>query len=167
MECDVLRKKTIEDYVELIYNLQDEHEKVSTNAVASALNINPASVTEIFQKLSQEGYIHYEKYSGVTLTAKGRKVAVATKEKHDTLKHFLKILGVDESIADEDACKIEHCVHQKTMERLTKFVEFVQHFKEGPRWLDHFNYFYESGKYIDCHSQESSNCPIHGKKKPS
>ena len=96
-----MRKKTIEDYVEMIYILQNKDEKVHTNNIASALNINPASVTEIFQKLSDDGYINYEKYSGVTLTAKGKKTAIATKKKHDTLKKFLIILGVDEKIADK------------------------------------------------------------------
>ena len=50
-----MRKKTIEDYVELVYDLQHGKKRVHTNDVASALNINPASVTEIFQKLSDEG----------------------------------------------------------------------------------------------------------------
>jgi len=71
-----LRKKTIEDYVELVYDLQKGKKRVHTNDIASALDINPASVTEIFQKLSNDGYIDYEKYSGATLTDKGRKIAL-------------------------------------------------------------------------------------------
>ena len=54
-----MRKRTIEDYAELVYIIQNKKEKVHTNDVASALDINPASVTEIFQKLSDEGYINY------------------------------------------------------------------------------------------------------------
>ena len=44
-----MRKKTIEDYVELVYDLQKEKKRVHTNDIASAFDINPASVTEIFQ----------------------------------------------------------------------------------------------------------------------
>jgi len=160
-----LRKKTIEDYVELIYVLQGRDEKVHTNDIASALNINPASVTEIFQKLSNEGYINYEKYSGVTLTEKGKKIAINTKKKHSILKNFIMILGVDEKIADEDACKIEHIVNPETMARLTKFVEFVNNSKERARWLEHFDYFYETGEYIRCAPKGSTSCPVHGHKK--
>ena len=65
-----MRKKTIEDYAEIIYILEEEKGMVHTNDIASALDINPASVTEIFQKLNDEGYINYEKYTGVTLTEK-------------------------------------------------------------------------------------------------
>ena len=159
-----MRKKTIEDYVEMIYILQNKDEKVHTNNIASALNINPASVTEIFQKLSSDGYINYEKYSGVTLTAKGKKTAVATKKKHDTLKKFLTILGVDEKIADIDACKIEHIINSETMKRLTMFVEFVHRKKEGPRWIDHFKYFYETGEYVECNPLNEEKCPVHMRK---
>ena len=52
-----MRKKTIEDYVELIDIFHRKNRKVHTSEIAVALNINPASVTEIFQKLSKEGFI--------------------------------------------------------------------------------------------------------------
>jgi len=156
-----MRKRTIEDYVELVYIIEDKKKKVHTNDVASALNINPASVTEIFQKLSDEGYINYEKYSGVTLTEKGKKIAIKTKKMHETLKKFLIILGVDEKIADEDACKIEHNVNQETMEKLRKFVEFARIEDGCSRWLDHFKYFDETGKYIKCTPKSTAECPIH------
>lgn len=159
-----MRKKTIEDYVELIYILQDKTGKVHTNDIASALDISPASVTEIFQKLSDEDYINYEKYSGVSLTSKGKKIAIETKRKHDTLKKFLMILGITEKTADEDACKIEHIVTPETMKRLTKFVDFVQKFKEGPRWLDNFEHFYKTGEYFECTPENSKNCPVHKKR---
>ena len=158
-----MRKKTIEDYAELIYILQEEKGTVHTKDVASALDVNPASVTEIFQKLSDEEYINYEKYSGVTLTEKGRTIAVKTKKKHDTLKSFLILLGVDEEIADEDACKIEHHVNPETMRKLQKFVKFAKLEDGCTRWLDHFKYYDETGKYIVCTPKDQEKCPIHSK----
>jgi len=158
-----MRKKTIEDYVELVYIIQNKKEKVHTSDIASAFNINPASVTEIFQKLSDEGYINYEKYNGVTLTEKGKKIAMNTKKKHETLKNFLILLGVDEKIADEDACKIEHNINQKTMRKLRKFVEFAKLEDGCTRWLDHFKYYDETGKYILCTPKDQERCPIHSK----
>jgi len=159
-----MRKKTIEDYVEIIYILQQEKGTVHTNDIASAFHINPASVTEMFQKLSEEEYIFYEKYSGVTLTDKGKKVAMKTKKKHDTLKSFLLLLGLDETIADEDACKIEHNVNKKTIEKIKKFVEFVKLDEGCTLWLDHFTYFEKTGKYIVCTPKDQEKCPIHSKK---
>jgi DtxR family Mn-dependent transcriptional regulator len=160
-----MRKKTIEDYVELIYILQRGKERVHTSDIASAFDINPASVTEMFQKLSDENYISYEKYSGVTLTDKGRKIAVQTKQKHDILKNFFTILGVDDHTADADACKIEHSITKSTFEKLTRFVEFVQHNEGKSRWLDHFKYYDATGIYVECNPSNRSECPVHGKKK--
>ncbi|MBU0497477.1 MAG: metal-dependent transcriptional regulator [Candidatus Thermoplasmatota archaeon] len=156
-----MRKKTIEDYVELIYILQHEKQKVHTSDIANTFDINPASVTEMFQKLSKEQYITYEKYNGVTLTPKGKKIAIQTKQKHDTLKHFLMILGVTEAIADEDACRIEHTITPLTMEKLTKFVKFVNQTDGHQRWLDHYKYFDKTGKIIRCTPETESQCPIH------
>ena len=143
-----MRKKTIEDYVEEIYNLQNEKGRVKTNDIALALDITPASVTEIFQKLSNEGYIHYKKYNGVNLTKKGELIAVETLKRHDTLKKFLMILGITEETANEDACRIEHVVNKETMNRLKKFVDFVTNLNDVTDWFDRFKYFYETGEII-------------------
>ena len=68
-----------------------------------------------------------------------------------------------QEIANEDACKIEHVLTTESLDRLTKFVEFIRMKEENPRWLDHFNYFFETGKYIECTPVSSDNCPVHGK----
>jgi len=117
-----LRIKTIEDYIELIYDLQKEKKRVHTNDIASAFDITPASVTEIFQKLSEKGYIDYEKYNGAILTKKGEKLAIKTLNRHNQLKEFLIILGVDDKTAEIDACEMEHILHKSTMEAIIKFV---------------------------------------------
>ena len=130
-----MKKKTIEDYVELIYILQNKNKRVHTNDMASILKIKPASVTEIFKKLSDGKYINYEKYAGVTLTRKGKEIAKKTKEKHDTLKEFLLLLGVNENIADEDACNMEHFLHSDTMNMIVRFVENAKKYSDTPFWL--------------------------------
>ena len=157
-----MRKRTIEEYVEVIFTIQKSKKMAHTNDVALVLEVNPASVTEMFGKLRHEGYINYEKYSGVTLTEKGKKLAVLLKKRHETLKHFLELIGVDEFIADADACKIEHNVHPETVDKLRKFVEFANKENSCNRWLDHFKYFYKTGKFIICTPFDESNCPIHG-----
>ncbi len=130
-----MKKKTVEDYVKLIYILQNKNKRVHTNDMASILKIKPASVTEIFKKLSDGKYINYEKYAGVILTRKGREIAKKTKEKHDILKEFLLLLGVNENIADEDACNMEHFLHSDTMNMIVKFVENVKKYSDTPFWL--------------------------------
>jgi DtxR family Mn-dependent transcriptional regulator len=153
-----------EDYLEVLDTIIKDKGYAQVKDVSRILGIGPSSVTEMFQKLKQKEYINYEKYSAVTLTSKGKTIAKKTKKKHDTLRKFLLILGVDEKNADMDACKIEHIVTPETMDRLTKFVEFVHKKSDTPRWLDHFNYYYETGEIVECTPRDASNCPVHGNK---
>ena len=153
-----MKKKTIEDYVELVYDLQKGKKRVHTNDIASALDINPASVTEIFQKLSEEGYIDYKKYGGTTLTKKGRRVAKATRKKHDTLTEFLMLLGIDKKTAEEDACEMEHILHKNTMDTVIKFVEVVKKCPVTPFWLERLKEYVKTDKLSECPSELVDVC---------
>ncbi len=154
-----------EDYLEAIYTVVRRKGYAKVKDVSQILIVGPPSVTEMFKKLSDDGLVNYEKYSGVTLTKKGEKIAKETREKHNTIREFLLILGIADDIADEDACKIEHSVNPETMSRLTNFVNFVQKTEQGPRWLDHFKYYHETGEFVECTPSNSQNCPVHGKKR--
>ena len=153
-----MRKKTIEDYVELVYDLQKSKKIVHTNDIAFALDINPASVTEIFQKLNEEGYINYEKYTGARLTKKGRELAINTKRKHNIITEFLVILGVDKKIAEIDACEMEHIIHPTTLETIIKFVEVINNCNVTPFWLDRLKKYVKTGKLADCPSELTEIC---------
>ncbi len=160
---DEVTKRT-EDYLEAIDTIMERKGYARVKDISDILGVALPSVTEMFQKLSEAGLINYEKYSGVTLTETGREIAKKTKEKHEILKEFLMILGIDCIIADSDACKIEHVVDPETLDRLTKFVEFVHQREEGPLWLDHFKFFYETGEYIGCSPRDRESCPVHGER---
>ncbi len=136
--------KREEEYLEAIFDVVQDKGYAKVKDISESLDVGLSSVTEMFQKLDKKGYIDYEKYSGVTLTDKGEQKAVDLSEKHEVLKDFFIILGMDEELADEDACKIEHVVRRETMERLTKFVDFIQS-HEKPPWLERFKRYYETG----------------------
>lgn len=153
-----MRKKTIEDYVELVYDLQKNKKIVHTNDIASAFNVNPSSVTEIFQKLSEEGYINYKKYIGATLTEKGEKLAINTKKRHDRITEFFILLGVNEKIAETDACEMEHILHPKTMETIIRFVEVLKNCEVTPFWLNRLKEYSKTGKLPKCPSELRKIC---------
>jgi DtxR family Mn-dependent transcriptional regulator len=145
-----MRKRTIENYVELVYDLQKGNKRVHTNDIASALSINPASVTEIFQKLSAEGYVSYKKYIGIKLTEKGKYIALKIKKKHNILTEFLMLLGIDKKIAEKDACEMEHILHPSTMDTVIKFVEVVKQCEVTPFWLERLKKYVKTGKLSKC-----------------
>ena len=154
-----------EDYLEAIEHIVRERGYARVKDVSETLNVGISSVTEMLQKMAGAGYVNYEKYGGVTLTKKGGGIARETRKKHLMLRELLIILGIDEKTADEDACRMEHILNRETLDRMTKFVGFVQKSEKSPRWLDHFNYYYETGKYVECTPRNSKNCPVHGKGK--
>jgi DtxR family Mn-dependent transcriptional regulator len=60
---------------------------------------------------------------------------------------MVEILGIDPEVAVEDACRMEHFLSAPSLQRLTKFVEFVSVCPAGePGWLKGFNYYFEHGE---------------------
>jgi DtxR family Mn-dependent transcriptional regulator len=114
-----------EDYLACIYDLSGQDRAVKTTAIAAKLDLTPASVTEMTQKLASEGYLNYEKYKGVTLTVKGRKVAERIKRRHRLLERFLvDIVGMKREQSHHEAMRLEHDVSDGTVERLNQILNF-------------------------------------------
>ena len=67
---------SMEDYIEQIYLLIEEKGYARVSDIAENLNVHPSSVTKMVQKLDQEEYLIYEKYRGLILTEKGKKIYV-------------------------------------------------------------------------------------------
>ena len=145
-----------EDYLKAIDTVIEKKGYSQVKDIARFLNVSPSSVTGMFKKLTKEGYINYEKYGGVTLTPEGKKLARSTKEKYSVLHEFLILLGVDEVTADDDACKMEHAVTLQTLEKLTKFSEFVNSKEEMPKFFLHFKEFCEKGEISDCKKKDKT-----------
>jgi len=146
----------IEDYLEALNFIIKKKGYAKVKDIASYFDISPSSVTEMFQKLEKQGFVNYEKYGGATLTKEGEKIAINTRKKHDTIYQFLRIFDVPSDAANEDACRIEHVVHKKTMLRLTQFVSFINKYEKKPKWLEHFQQYYTTGSMPDCERIETN-----------
>jgi len=146
--------RNVEDYLEAIYNIIQIEGFAQTKKIAEYLHITPASVSCMLKKLKQLELINYKKYSPITLTHKGEKIAKKIKEEHTTIRRLLELLLVPKSIADQDACVIEHNLHKITINQLKKFVTFIHSFPSKPRWLKCFQKYCNDEKSIDfnqCH----------------
>lgn len=124
---------TEENYLKAIYKLSErDSESISTNAIAESLQTKAASVTDMIKKLSDKKLLKYEKYKGVTLTEKGRKVAVDTVRKHRLWECFLydKLhFGWDE--VHEIAEQLEHIKSEILIDKLDEFLGFPAHDPHG------------------------------------
>ena len=135
-----------EGYIETIYSLIREHGYARVADIANTLNVKPPSVTNMLQKLDEQKFVTYTRYRGVVLTTRGKLLAETLERRHQALKKFLIMIGVSEEAAEKDACEIEHKIIRETIEKLTKFVEFVQSAQETPLFLKHFKEFEKTGK---------------------
>lgn len=136
-----------EDYLEAILNLTEDKGYARIKDIAVALNRRPPSVTEMVKRLDEMGYVVYRRYGGITLTEKGKEKAYIIRDRHDTLKDFLKMINVPENIADKDACIMEHELDPTTIKNVRDFVDFVNTAPESPRWLEHFEQFCKTRKH--------------------
>jgi len=121
-----MRPKTIEEYIETICVLEQRNGRAQTGMIASRMGVKPPTITEMLQKLEREGLIHYESYNGAILTRSGKKMARELMQKHRIIANLLETLGIDQELAEIDACQIEHHVSPETLKTLEQFVEFTR-----------------------------------------
>ena len=116
------QKKSVEDYLKVIYILSKQKEVHGTD-IAGELKVSRPTVSVALKALAEEGYIFVDDAYEVHLTVKGRRVAEDTYERHDTFRRLLTGLGVDDKTAAADACEMEHAVSQASYEALKMLVE--------------------------------------------
>jgi DtxR family Mn-dependent transcriptional regulator len=132
---------TMEDYLEAIFNLEEDRKAVRVKDIAKKMMVKLPTVTSMMNTLVHRGLINHEKYEYVELTKKGKRIAKEVYRRHVIFRDFLMgILNIDPKTAEEDACKMEHVVSHVTLERFVKFMEFVETCpRVGPDWLQHFD----------------------------
>lgn len=139
---------SLEDYLETIFHIISEKQVARAKEIASRLKVSRSSVTEAFRSLAQKGLINYSPYEVITLTPKGQEVAKDIIHRHQALKDFfIKILAIDENLAEEGACRIEHSAPREIIGRITKFVNFIEKSPKGGKELvKNFTTYCKTGK---------------------
>jgi DtxR family transcriptional regulator, Mn-dependent transcriptional regulator len=119
---------TEENYLKSIYHLCDANEKgigTSTNHIATYLNIKPATVTNMLQKLSEKKVISYKPYSKVMLTNSGKKIALLVIRKHRLWEVFLvEKLGFTWDQVHAVAEQLEHIQSTDLIDRLDAYLHY-------------------------------------------
>lgn len=147
-----------EDYLEAIYNISLAKMAARAKDIAQYLDVKGSSVTGALRTLGSMGLVNYAPYDLVTLTDEGRVAAGEIVRRHNALKKFLvQVLGVDDLEAEEAACRMEHAVPKKIVNRLVKYSEYVEKCpKGGASWSSGFGYFCAQGcKEADCQRCDS------------
>lgn len=127
---------SLEDYLEIICNLQETGKCIKAVEIARKLNISRASVSEALTKLADKELIVYEGHKGITITEKGQIKAQSVITKHKTLTSFFeKTLGINKEEAEDSACKMEHIVSEDVFKRIEQFQKYCE---ENPTFVESF-----------------------------
>ena len=115
---------TEENYLKAIFKLEEKARgKITTNAIAELVETATASVTDMLRKLAEKKLLRYEKYKGVSLTAAGKKAAIAIIRKHRLWEMFLvEKLNFKWDEVHEMAEQLEHIVSDELINRLDDFL---------------------------------------------
>lgn len=130
----------LEDYLEAIYNLNEEKGYVSAADVSERLGVKPPTVSSMVVNLARKGYLEHERYRGMRLTSSGEKVARSVIKRHQVISGLISMLGVDDQTAYVDTEGIEHHVHPSTLRRLQRLAEYL---RENPGTLKAIREFVE------------------------
>lgn len=116
--------KSNEDYLEAIYELAQDNEHVKSVDIATKLDVTKASVNKALSTLRDAGLVDQSRYGRVTLTEEGREYGESVLERHLMLKSFLmEQLGVEEEVAEHEACEMEHAISNDTMKRWVGYLK--------------------------------------------
>ncbi|MHC4981959.1 MAG: metal-dependent transcriptional regulator [Planctomycetota bacterium] len=115
---------SLEDYLEAIFQIAAEKKVARSKDISKVTRVSRSSVTGALRALSEKGLINYAPYDLITLTPKGRAVAEGVVRRHEVLREFfVEVLGVDERQGEKAACKMEHAMSGKILERFIRFVD--------------------------------------------
>jgi len=118
---------SLEDYLEAVLLLVRQRRVARVRDIAGRVGVSMPSVNTALKRLADQGLVVHEPYEFVDLTEAGRVAAERIHRRHETLRRFLSdVLSLPDQIAQEDACKMEHGLHPRTVVQLQRFLEFLE-----------------------------------------
>lgn len=117
--------KAAEDYLKHIFLLQQQapDHLVPMGDLSDSMEVVPGTATSMVKKLSAAKLVNYEAYSGVKLTAKGKRMALQVLRRHRLVETLLvETFGLDWSEVHDEAEQLEHTISDRLLERIDVFL---------------------------------------------
>jgi DtxR family transcriptional regulator, Mn-dependent transcriptional regulator len=117
----------MEDYLKVIFKLEDEGLSVTTQSIAERLQVQSPSVTNMIKRLAELNLVEHRPYRGVVLTKTGRKAALEVIRHHRLLELYLAdALGYSWDEVHEEADRLEHSISEEFEARIDRALGFPQ-----------------------------------------
>lgn len=135
---------SLEDYLETIYLLVQQHGFARVRDIAQARDVKAASVSIALRKLAELGLVRHERREYIALTPIGEQAGRRVFTRHRLLTRFFEqVLRMPAEAASEQACTMEHSLTDEAMDRLVRFFEFldacpfiIETFRQCPMAID-------------------------------
>jgi DtxR family Mn-dependent transcriptional regulator len=116
---------TVENYLKALFALANEAGEVGISDLSDHLAVSKPSVNSMAKALQQDGFLKYEKYKPLKLTAKGKKVAALVVRKHRLTEMFLvEQMGFGWDEVHDIAEQVEHVKAPAFFDRMDELVGF-------------------------------------------
>ena len=119
-------QESAENYLETILMLSFKGDKVRSIDIVNELEYSKPSVSVAMKNLRSKGCVAVDGEGNITLTEKGRKIADSVYERHVAISDWLIHLGVDKKTAQEDACKMEHVMSEKSFLAIKRHIKSLK-----------------------------------------
>ncbi|MBQ8725637.1 MAG: metal-dependent transcriptional regulator [Clostridia bacterium] len=110
-------------YLESILVLHRKNGAVRSIDVVEYMGYSKPSVSRAVGLLKKADYVTVDGSGYITLTEKGKAEAEKIYDRHRVIAKILMEIGVDENIATEDACKIEHVISDESIDAIKKHLQ--------------------------------------------
>lgn len=118
------RTASVEDYLKIIYVIEQDEKEIRVTDIAAALSISKASVNKAMKLMQEDGLIVHEHYGPILLTEEGRQIGKDVMDNYKVCYKFLtQVLDVEEEQAAQEAHLMEHALSKSTRKKLKKFVK--------------------------------------------
>ena len=115
--------ESAEDYLEMILVIKRKKGSVRAIDIAREMNFSKPSVSLAMKKLLEDDLITINPGREIDLTPAGREIAERIYERHVVISQILMKIGVEETTAVKEACRIEHVISQDSFEKLKAAVK--------------------------------------------
>ena len=112
-----------EDYLEAILILQKQMGESAVRSVdlARHMGFSKPSISHAVGVLRDGGFLTVDKDGFLHLTEEGREIAEKIYERHQFFTEQFIAAGVNETTAEQDACRIEHAISDESFQKLQKY----------------------------------------------
>ena len=107
-----------EDYLEAVLMLHRKQGMVRSVDLARHMGYSKPSISHAVGVLRNGGFLMMDKDGFLHLTDVGQEVAEKIYERHQFFTQWLLDAGIDPETAEQDACRMEHTISQKSFEQI-------------------------------------------------